>query len=132
MTGSPFPGGSDNAVTAIHGHAGQLGAALAAWEARDDARPCPEARRAANTAIDAIDAMLRDLYAIRARLISEVRVSDDAAAARVDALLTRTDDDLTSSRDQASPGPAGPEGQQGRGAVNARPQRKGQADVHPP
>ena len=35
----------------------------------------------------AIDGMLRDLHAMRARLVSEIRGSDDATAARVDAML---------------------------------------------
>ena len=46
----------ERAVEAIRGQAGDLGAALALWAARDDARPCPEARRAASAAIDTIDA----------------------------------------------------------------------------
>jgi len=37
--------------------------------------------------VDAIDAMLRDLHRVRQQLISEIRDSDDARAARVDALL---------------------------------------------
>jgi hypothetical protein len=47
------------AVEAIRGHVGDLGTALALWGTRDDARPCPAARRAANDAMDAIDAMLQ-------------------------------------------------------------------------
>jgi hypothetical protein len=77
------------AVEAISGRIGDLGAALALWGARDDARPCPEARRAANSAVDAIDAALSGLHAIRARLITEIRISDQASAERADALLAR-------------------------------------------
>jgi hypothetical protein len=74
--------------------AGVLSVALGQWEDRDETRPQPEVRRAANTAMDAIDGMLADLHAMRARLIGEIRASDDAAAARVDALLaSRRDDD---------------------------------------
>jgi hypothetical protein len=62
---------------------GVLAIALGQWEERDDA----EARRAANTAMDQIDLMLRELHAMRARLVSEMRAADDATAARVDALL---------------------------------------------
>jgi hypothetical protein len=39
--------------------------------------------------VDAIDAALRDLHRIRQQLISEIRDSDDATAARADALLAR-------------------------------------------
>ena len=124
MSGSPFPGGYDNAVLAIRGHVDQLGVSLATWSARDDARPCPEARRAANTAIDAIDAMLRDLYAIRARLISEVRISDDATAARVDALLAGR------ARDQELSEAIRPENTEGRALGTPGP-AKGNADENP-
>jgi hypothetical protein len=61
--------------------------ALQVWGDRDATRPQPEVRRAANTAMDAIDAMLRDLYLMRSRLVGEIREADDAAAVRVDALL---------------------------------------------
>ena len=37
--------------------------------------------------MDAIDAMLAELHALRSRLTGEMRASDDATAARVDALL---------------------------------------------
>ena len=66
---------------------GVLAIALGQWEDRDETGPQPEVRRAANTAMDAIDGMLRDLHAMRARLVGEIRASDDAAAARVDAML---------------------------------------------
>jgi hypothetical protein len=61
--------------------------ALAQWMARDDSRADPDARRAASTAMDTIDAMLAELHELRARLVSEIRASDDASAARADALL---------------------------------------------
>ena len=67
-----------------------LSAALSQWENRDDSRPQPEIRRAASTAMDAIDAMLAVLHALRSRLVSEIRESDDATAARADALLAKT------------------------------------------
>ena len=69
------------------GHNGVLAVALAQWMARDDTKAQPEIRRAANTAIDTIDNMLRELYELRARLVTETRQADDAAAARVDELL---------------------------------------------
>jgi hypothetical protein len=69
--------------------AAALGAALAQWDTRDDTRPQPGVRQAANTAMDAIDEMLRELHALRSRLTGEMRAGDDATAARVDALLAR-------------------------------------------
>ncbi len=48
----------------------------------------PEVRRAANTAMGAIDAMLRELHALRSRLVGEIRESDDIGGARVDAMLS--------------------------------------------
>jgi hypothetical protein len=75
------------AVEVIRKQVGDLGAALATWHARDDAGPCPEARRAANDAMDAIDGALDALHALRRSLVSEIRASDNATAARVDALF---------------------------------------------
>ena len=69
------------------GHNGVLGVALAQWMARNDSKAEPGVRRAANTAMDAIDAMLAALHALRSRLVTEIRASDDAAAARADAML---------------------------------------------
>ena len=66
---------------------GVLAIALGQWEDRDDSKPQPEVRQAANKAMDEIDLMLRELHAMRARLIGEIRASDDASAARADALL---------------------------------------------
>jgi len=104
MTG---PHACDGPLPALRGHVDDLGAALEAWSARDDTRPCPDARRAANDAVDAVDTMLQALHAIRARLITEMHQSDAATAARVDALLAaRNPDDF--------PGPAGPGETRGR------------------
>ncbi|MFZ0226540.1 MAG: hypothetical protein WAL41_06285 [Mycobacterium sp.] len=66
---------------------GVLAVALAQWEIRDDSKAQPEVRRAANTAMDEIDAMLRELHQMRSRLVGEIRAADDATAARVDAML---------------------------------------------
>jgi len=71
------------------GHIGDLALALAMWAARDDSKADPHARRAANTAMDAVDSALALLHELRARLISEIKISDDQTAARVDALLAR-------------------------------------------
>ena len=93
--------GYDSALTAIRNGAENLAVALATWQARDDTRPDAHARRAASGAVDAVDAMLQALHAIRARLISEIRASDDATAIRADKLLAgRNPDDF--------PGPSGP------------------------
>jgi len=66
---------------------GVLAIALGQWEDRDETRPQPEVRQAANKAMDEIDLMLRELHAMRSRLVGEVRAADDATAARVDELL---------------------------------------------
>jgi hypothetical protein len=81
------PPAYDAALSPLRSRLGDLAAALARWETRDDARPQPGVRRAANDAIDAIDAMLAGLHGIRSRLTGEIRASDDATAARVDAML---------------------------------------------
>jgi len=75
------------AVVAIRSHADDLGGFLATWSARDDSKPDARARRAASEAVTAIDAALRELHGVRARLVGEIRDSDDATAARADALL---------------------------------------------
>jgi hypothetical protein len=69
---------------------GVLSVALGQWERRDDSKPQPDVRRAANTAMDTIDAMIAELHRMRSRLMDEMRDSDDATAARVDALLSRS------------------------------------------
>lgn len=66
---------------------GVLSVNLAIWETRDDSKPQPEVRRAANKAMDAIDSMLADLHAIRNRLVGEIRQADDEAMKRTEALL---------------------------------------------
>ena len=68
---------------------GVLAVALAQWEARDDGKAQPEVRRAANTAMDTIDAMLRELHVMRSRLVGEIRDNDDIRNARVDAMLAK-------------------------------------------
>jgi hypothetical protein len=78
-----------DATGRLDDHLGVLGVALAQWMARDDSRPQPEVRQAANTAMDSIDAMLAELHQLRARLAGEIRQSDDLAAERADQLLAR-------------------------------------------
>jgi hypothetical protein len=118
MTG-PGDRGYDDALSSIRNGAEDLAVALAIWEARDDIRADAHARRAASGAVDAIDAMLRALHAIRERLITEIRASDDATAVRVDKLLAESADAMTTSSDQASQRSAGPGETAGRSAANA-------------
>ena len=70
-----------------------LSESLAVWAARDDTRAQPAVRRAASDAMDAIDAMVAELYRLRQELAGEIRVSDDAAAARADALTEHREED---------------------------------------
>jgi hypothetical protein len=60
-----------------------LGVALTQWADRGTARDKAAARRAGSTAVDAIDALLRDLFVLRGRLVREIRQADDAARPRV-------------------------------------------------
>jgi hypothetical protein len=66
-----------------------LADALAIWAGRDDSRPQPGVRQAANTAVDTMDAMMHELYIARQRLADEMRESDDAAMERSARLLAR-------------------------------------------
>jgi hypothetical protein len=120
MTASPY----DDAVSALTSHVGDLGSALAIWSARDETRPCPEARRAANDAMDAVDGALAELHRLRTRLLSDIRVSDDATAARADARLARA------ARDHKLPGQSVP-GTPGRALETPGPSEKREADKHP-
>lgn len=76
-------------VESLREHVENLSTSLARWAVRDDTRPQPEVRRAANSAVEAIDAAIRDLHAMRGSLVAEIRQSDDAAMARTEALLAR-------------------------------------------
>ena len=75
----------DAALAAIRGHTDDLAADLDVWA--DRAEPDARARRCASAAVDAIDMALRELHGVRAQLVTEIRVSDNAAAARADELL---------------------------------------------
>lgn len=66
-----------------------LCADLDVWADRDDSRPQADVTKAGHDAVDRLDRITRDLYAIRSRLVGEIRTSQDAAAARTDALLAR-------------------------------------------
>jgi hypothetical protein len=73
----------------VHRLADVLTVALATWAGRDDSKPQAEVRRAANTAMDAIDAMIAELHTMRRELTGEIRQADAAAADRVDAQLKK-------------------------------------------
>ncbi len=92
MTASPY----DGPLSALRSGVDDLGTWLAIWENRKE--PDAHARRCASDAVDALDAMLGHLYGVRAQLVSEIRKSDDATAAKVDALLARM------REDEAGPG----------------------------
>lgn len=89
MSAPGFPRGAAYAdeSASIRSAAEDIGAYLAMWAIRDDSKPCPDARRAANSAMDAIDRALAELHALRSRLVSDIRQSDDAAMARTAAML---------------------------------------------
>lgn len=75
---------------ALREHVETLSDALAYWAYRDEAKAQPAVRRAANTALESIDAALAESHRIRGRLATEIRESDDAAIRRVDELLARS------------------------------------------
>lgn len=52
-------------MTALQDQLGVLGVALAQWDGRDDTKPQAKVRQAANTAMHAIDGLLRDLHQLR-------------------------------------------------------------------
>ncbi len=86
MSGQPY-----DVHAHLQGPVDDLAFYLGRWEDRDDGKAQPQVRRAANTAMDRIDAMLATLHAMRSRLVTEIRASDDAAAARAGALLSNQD-----------------------------------------
>ena len=60
-----------------------LGVALAQWADRGTAQDKAAARRAGNAAVDTIDALLRDLYLLRGRLVQEIRQAAGTTGPRV-------------------------------------------------
>ena len=70
-------------MTSLRDRTGVLGAALAQWADGDAAQDKTAARQAASAAVDAIDAVLRDLYLLRGRLVQEIRQADGASRPRV-------------------------------------------------
>jgi len=78
-----------NYVTSLDAQLGVLGVAVAQWSVRDDSKAQPEIRQAANVAMAAVDDMLSTLHRLRGQLVTEIRQSDDASAARADALIAK-------------------------------------------
>ena len=76
-------------VASLRERAGVLTAALEQWAgqatAPDQAGALDQAaaRQAASTAVDAIDALLRDLFLLRGRLVQEIRRGGGAARPQV-------------------------------------------------
>jgi hypothetical protein len=58
-------------------------AALDQWTGQAAAPDQAAARRAASAAVDAIDALLRDLYLLRGHLVQEIRQGGGAARPQV-------------------------------------------------
>lgn len=81
MSASPY----DTPLSALRSGVDDLGIWLGIWEHRSE--PDAHARWCANDAMDAIDAAIRNLHAIRQQLITEIRAADDATAATADKLL---------------------------------------------
>jgi hypothetical protein len=78
---------SQNSITLLDSQLAVLGLALAQWAIRDDSKAQSEIRKAASTAMAAVDDMLSTLHRLRGQLVSEIRRSDDASEARADAML---------------------------------------------
>jgi hypothetical protein len=70
-------------TASLQDRADALCAALIQWADGDTAPDKAAASRAGSAAIDAIDALLRDLYTLRGRLVRQVRQIDTAARHRV-------------------------------------------------
>jgi hypothetical protein len=70
-------------MTSLREGTSVLGAALAQWAERGTAKDKAAARRAGSTALDAVDALLRELFVLRGRLVQEMRRADDASRHRV-------------------------------------------------
>jgi len=66
-------------VASLRERTGILSAALEQWAGQATAPDNATAQRAASTAVDAIDALLCDLYLLRGRLVQEIRQAGGAA-----------------------------------------------------
>ena len=70
-------------MASLRDRTGVLAVALAQWADGDEVQDTAAARRAASAAVDAIDALLRDLYLLRGRLVQEIRQADGTPHPRV-------------------------------------------------
>jgi hypothetical protein len=70
-------------ITSLRDQTDVLRGALEQWANRATAVDKATAKQAASTAVDAIDALLRDLYLLRGRLVQEMRHADGADRRRV-------------------------------------------------
>jgi len=70
-------------ITSLRDQTDILRRALEQWANRATAVDEATAKQAASTAVDAIDALLRDLYLLRGRLVQEMRHADGADRRRV-------------------------------------------------
>jgi hypothetical protein len=70
-------------MASLRDRADILDVALVQWANRGTEQDKAAARRAGSTAVDAIDALLRDLFLLRGRLVREIRQGDGAAHCRV-------------------------------------------------
>jgi hypothetical protein len=70
-------------VAGLHERVGVVTAALEQWTGQSAAPDQAAARRAASAAVDAIDALLRDLFLLRGHLVQEIRHSGGAARPQV-------------------------------------------------
>src|SRR6266699_2436738 len=76
-------------TTPLDNELGLLNVNLAIWIAHEDSKTDASVVRAGNKVLDSIDAMLRQLHQLRARMVAERREDQDTAAARTDELLER-------------------------------------------
>ena len=67
----------------LHERVGVVPAALVQWTGHAAAPDQAAARQAASTAVDAIDALLRDLFLLRGHLVQEIRHGGGAARPQV-------------------------------------------------
>jgi hypothetical protein len=70
-------------IASLRDRTGILDVALVRWANRGTEPDKAAARRAGSTAVDAIDALLRDLFLLRGRLVREIGQADGAARCRI-------------------------------------------------
>jgi hypothetical protein len=70
-------------VASLHERVGVVTAALEQWTGQSAAPDQAAARQAASAAVDAIDALLRDLFLLRGHLVQEIRQGGGGARPQV-------------------------------------------------